>query len=223
MKLCYILIFFVLTIGPFTSVAQEHKLRDGAYRTADDFLNGIPLKISKFKLVWRGDETIKYFGGSRYKLVPENDKGSVKKIFKYGVWGVVYRDTLYLNNLRYSRNKGYNRVVYLGNEFALTVGYVTIDDEIKTGSSFEERESKLASIPYRRGVAFSFSKNKFYLLNDNGMMWLIKDYPDLVNEFNELLKLSYTDNDFEIIKRFQIIKKLDKLMTEGGLTKTSAH
>ncbi len=45
------------------------------------------------------------------------------------------------------------------------------------------------------------------------MRWLIKDYPDLTEQFDQLKALPYVDKDLDIIKRFQIIKELDKLIS----------
>lgn len=207
-----LLVFLILTFTTYHSISQENTFEDGVYRTADDFLNNSPATTSVFQLIKRSDKRIKHWGGSRYKLVPEDEALSTKKFFQYGVWGIVQNDTLYINNQKYSYNSGYNRVMFLTENFALVVGYVLINDERKTWASSNEGEYKNVAIPYRRGVAYSFEKSKFFILNDGGMEWLIQDYPELVEEFHQLLDLKFTDNNFEIIKRFEIIKKLDRLM-----------
>ncbi|MCF6169420.1 MAG: hypothetical protein L3J31_04445 [Bacteroidales bacterium] len=48
------------------------------------------------------------------------------------------------------------------------------------------------------------------------MEWLIKDYPGLMAEFKQLLSSEYKDDQTEIAKRFEIIKKLDRQLQFGG-------
>lgn len=199
----------VLISGVFNySLAQDFNFTDGAYVTADDFINNSPSFINKFKVIKRNDDKIRDFGGSDYKVVSTSKKLKKNQI-KYGLWGVVSDDSLYINNQKFSFNRGYSKVISLGNDFAYLIAVVDIRDEIRMSHYYLKREKDLMTYRHRRGVVYRFSKQKFYILSDSGMTWLIKDYPDLLKEFLDLLNTDYLNDDYEISRRFDIIKKLD--------------
>lgn len=210
-KYSFTLIFIILLISSAAnySLAQVHIFKEGAYITAEDFINNSPSFLNCFKVIERNSNNVNDFGGSEYKIVTTSRKLKKKQI-KYGLWGVVFNGALYINNHKFSFNPGYNKVVFLGNDFVYLIAIVDLRDEVRMTHYYLEREKKLLSYRHHRGVVYSFSKQKFYILSDSGMYWLIKDYPDLLKEFNELLETEYINDDYEINCRFNIIKKLDE-------------
>lgn len=206
---------FFLTIFifiPIFSFCQVTKTLDGAYRTANDFLNNSPSFINQFNIIKREEWKISDFGGSLYKVVSKDKKKLDKQYIKYGLWGVVVENTLFINNSKYSLNPGYNKITFLGDNFVLFIGNIVVEDETRTTNWANSREKLDFILRYRRGVAYSFAKEKYFILNDIVMDWLIKDYPVLIDEFNQLLDSEYKDDYTEITKRFEIIKKLDILI-----------
>jgi len=58
-----VLLLVIVLLFPFHVLSQQHKLTDGAYRTAGDFLKRSPLGTSAFTLIIRSDSKIKLLGG----------------------------------------------------------------------------------------------------------------------------------------------------------------
>ncbi|MCF6169421.1 MAG: hypothetical protein L3J66_00400 [Bacteroidales bacterium] len=122
-----------------SSFSREVEMPDGAYKTTNGFLNNTPLFINQFAIVKRNEGKISDFGGSMFKVVP-TDKSLKREFIKWGLWGVVWKDTLYISNSKFSFNPGYNQIDYLGDHFVLFMSNVVVEDELRKTEWLNVRE-----------------------------------------------------------------------------------
>ncbi len=205
MKFSFFLSITIFCIMSLMSTAQNN-YNCIVFQSIYEYRDNDTLNDYDFDIVIRDESEFFFMGGPEYGVL-FLDRKAQKKFRKEYVWGVVNDSVFYINNLRFSKNPGFNEVEYQGQRYLLMMGLITKREE-KNINYLNYNSSGLIdgirdSGTMRIGIAYDIIENKFYYLNEKGIKKLFNSRPNELKEYELLID----KEDYHSI--FNIIEKID--------------
>ncbi|MBX3164463.1 MAG: hypothetical protein KF900_08280 [Bacteroidetes bacterium] len=177
-----------------------------AFANFNEFKHNTPTLTYSFTIKQRTQSDIFMMGGIvNYKvenIEPKSDKEKLKK----EVWGIIVRDTVYINSYPYSKLKGYNRIIEKG-YYSYFIG---------EPARKQKEQRSLGIIKPNEGQIPVCCQTGYVILPDGTIKQL---RPELLSELckdnegisNEIgwakLKIEDVDKMFDFLKRYNEMKK----------------
>lgn len=187
-----ILIFTILLVNLFAT--SQVLYPKGCYMSFKEVLTKTPSKNHQLAIKKRTNFDIKMNGGNDYKLISANNtikrEFLKKKIFAYSTG-----DSLFINCLKYRLQAWYTNVVSDGKYLVFTAG-IPMDKDMQTKAMQEEIQLGMsfgvvvgafsgASLAMERYLyILNKETNNIVLINNEVMNDVLKDFPDLLEQYN---------------------------------------
>jgi hypothetical protein len=197
------IITILMTLFLTTVFAQNE---NNTFMTYSEFRENIPSKFCDFKFKHRTTGNVFMTGGiTNYrlkKIKPETKTEEMTKV----VWGIVVKDTVYINSYLYSKLIGYNKIIEKG-YYSYFIGEPArfLEEQIKLGIINEG--DKQISVCCKSGYVI-LPDGQIKILKPEIMETLLKENKSLIDEFiSKNLKQENVYEMFEFLHRFnQTIK-----------------
>jgi hypothetical protein len=193
----------ILILTIFAASMTYGQEKANVFVTYSDFKANIPSKYSDFQLKQRTMGNVFMTGGITNHVIKKVKPSTETDNLTKNVWGVLVRDSIYINSFPYSKILGYNKIIGIG-YYSYFIGEPARfrDEQIKVGIIKEGEPQK--------GVC---CKTSYVILPDGTVKWLnpdllktlIADNSELTKEL-EIKKLT-PDNVYEM---FAILNKFNK-------------
>lgn len=187
-----ILIFTILLVNLFAT--SQVLYPKGCYMSFKEVLTKTPSEDHQLAIKKRTNFDIKMNGGNDYKLISANNtikrEFLKKKIFAYSTG-----DSLFINCLKYRLQAWYTNVVSDGKYLVFTAG-IPMDKDMQTKAMQEEIQLGMsfgvvvgafsgASLAMERYLyILNKETNNIVLINNEVMNDVLKDFPDLLEQYN---------------------------------------
>jgi len=187
-----ILIFTILLVNLFAT--SQVLYPKGCYMSFKEVLTKTPSEDHQLAIKKRTNLDIKMNGGNDYKLISANNtikrEFLKKKIFAYSTG-----DSLFINCLKYRLQAWYSNVVSDGKYLVFTAG-IPMDKDMQTKAMQEEIQLGMsfgvvvgafsgASLAMERYLyILNKETNNIVLINNEVMNDVLKDFPDLLEQYN---------------------------------------
>lgn len=187
-----ILIFTILLVNLFAT--SQVLYPKGCYMSFKEVLTKTPSEDHQLAIKKRTNLDIKMNGGNDYKLISANNtikrEFLKKKIFAYSTG-----DSLFINCLKYRLQAWFSNVVSDGKYLVFTAG-IPMDKDMQTKAMQEEIQLGMsfgvvvgafsgASLAMERYLyILNKETNNIVLINNEVMNDVLKDFPDLLEQYN---------------------------------------
>lgn len=192
------------SIKVVNNILKTSKLNKGVYFSFNDFKENSPDSKKQFSL----DKNADY-----YTFLVQNENNTL--LTENEVWGISTGDSIYINNLKFSKNKGFKRLIKLGYPYsyfkgtssnselsdvsARTLLFGVIIGAVAVAASF---------VPQEYIVLLNMKTGEFYVLNDANFEKLLQNDADLMHKYEKILKIE--DNDqfmYQLLDEYNIKHK----------------
>jgi hypothetical protein len=218
MRMNNLALMAVLLLVNVSALAQmQGSAKDGGYISFEEFKTNSPKYSAGLVVEKRSKTNILLWGGSDYE-VESTDKAITGKIVKKEIWGIMQRDTLYLNQKNLSGLNGFVKVEILDKYSFVRIGIPTNKIQKELGIRKEDylfgagalggaiQGGQLATI--RFSLIYDMQNNRKWLLTKDNVLLLLDNHKDLKTEY-----LAETDIEKEDIL-LKYLKKLNELETD---------
>lgn len=194
-----ILMTFFLT----TVFAQKE---NNTFLTYSEFKDNNPSKYCDFKFKHRTTGNVFMTGGiTNYrlkKIKPETKKDEMTKV----VWGIVVKDTVYINSYPYSKLIGYNKIIEKG-YYSYFIGEPARFEEEQINLGIINEGEKQIGVCCKSGYVILLD-GQIKILKPKIMEDLLSENKSLLNEYvSKNLKQEDVYEMFDFLHRFNQTKK----------------